>query len=126
MSDFDPYRIFLEELDEANRRRFRITHWRLNRAALLGLATHPLTQHKDPVLPVVDRKFMGIPLQFDGDYASEEPSLRPIYEKYGRCVLVHDYAGPIRHGRDLDRFMGDARQTLADAASNKPSNIAPK
>lgn len=119
MSEFSPYNIFMDELRTANRKRLRIVSWRLNYPALDALAYHPITAHDFGSKPLLEREFLGIPLELDRDDRSEEPRLEPVYETHGRSTLIHDYPGDILHGNDKDRFVAAIRQTLADNPSNK-------
>ncbi len=123
LSAFDPIHTMLNALDDAERRRFRIEAWQLNRAAVDALAGHPIVQNESTSLPLLEREFLGIPLELVGNPASEQPFLVPRFEMYGRSFLIHDYDGAIRHGNDQVRGLAVGRQVLNDLyPSNDPSN----
>lgn len=103
---FDPYDAMLTAYTKANCDRLRITHWRVNRAAVYSIAAHPFTAQMYSPKPIIERDFMGIPLCLVADDDSDVPAFEPVFETCGRRGdLIHDYEGPIRHGLDQQRFM---------------------
>jgi hypothetical protein len=125
---FDPFKQMRLAYREANRDRKRITHWRVNRAAVDAITAHPITAQDFSAKPILEREFLGIPLQLDRDDWGEELKLEPVFETYGRSTLIHDYEGPINHGNDKVRFLNavlaamQARKAMERAADPDPSS----
>jgi hypothetical protein len=120
---FDPYKVMLEAYEEAQRERVRITHWRVNYEAVYAITAHPITMQTWSEKPVLEREFLGIPLQLDRDNYDEAPGLSPVFETYGRHgKLIHNYDGPIRHGNQQARFIQAAWDAHREAVFGKQEN----
>lgn len=102
MADIDLYSLMLAALVQAERQRLRITHWRLNPAALMEIARHPITAQDDCCKPIAEREFFGIPLQIERNF--DPPTLTPVFERWGRNLLIHDEPGEILHGNSMVRY----------------------
>lgn len=97
---FSPSDTILSHLREADRKRMRIVTWRINTAAWMVIMRDApfMFQHDEP------GEFLGIPFERFTD-GLRTPSITPLYETRGGKIMIHDYDGPILHGRDQERFM---------------------
>lgn len=93
----DPYEEMLRLLDEADKKRLRITHWGVNDPMLVVIAAHPSTNRDCFLTPISEQEFLGIPLRLLR-VRETEPILWAIHERYGRDPLIYTYEGPIMHG----------------------------
>ena len=116
---FDPVRAMLEAHRDATRARKRITHWRVNRAALDHIIACDILMRYYSSKPILEREFLGIPLQLDREDCGDEPGLEPVFETYGRSTLIHDYEGPIFHGNDKARLLAARKARLTPADETK-------
>lgn len=101
MSEYHPAEVILAHLRHAERLRLRIVHWRINSAAWLEI-----TRMRNAFMHGGEKmgcELMGIPFELVRDGA-ENPSIVPVHETHGGKLLMHDYDGPLLHGKELERF----------------------
>lgn len=96
-TSWDPYKEMLSFLDDAERKRFRITHWKMNFEAIKRIAMHPITASIDDRRPIAEREFLGIPVKIVQP-GGPDAILRPAYQKWGYSTIVYDHDDEIIHG----------------------------
>ncbi|MEQ6332950.1 hypothetical protein [Sphingobium sp. MK2] len=94
----NPFEEMLRWVEEAERKRFRITHWEMNQTTLAAIAEHPMTQHLVPGFGVGGvQRFLGIPVRIVQP-GGPDGILRPAYEMWGERIIVFDIEGDLIHG----------------------------